>query len=408
MKIKMLIIILLLATPLVLYAQQDSMLIFLENHLSDVTLTRKGRDLMAEKIIDGNLNQCKEIEDFLVKEAAAIQYETLIWRERVELVFLMRNFSGILDSAFLCKYETLRYFAHDDYAELLRKKFISEYSHIQNAISKSDLNMKESDFLSLLLKGIMESEQKYPAYIGLSYSESLREQVDVFKRKYSENDAYYRFIELFFSPAPPNKFAKTKRVRNLEAWNFSFALLAKFQIYEKEMSKKYSPSFTWSGNFDCSFHDVVLIAGLGNGYNLLLKTDVAVDSLDDIKINVFEIDLKLGYNIINNRIVRITPNAGVSWLGFKPRKKWLNLYPDLKQEKIPLTFAPVVGINLDFKFANLYSYQLLDNKDKDFFAYIRIGYDYYFANYKEDVLKFKGGIHQITLQLGFSYNGISH
>lgn len=389
---------------------QDSLYNVIINHVTDDEIIENGIGLIIKKLDKNDFAEGKRVESYLLEHFEDTQVKKTGWKDHVLLSFLANDFYTPLN-AYQIKMDYSSTTYSNLYWKILSSKAKENAAQIKQNISESSLLKKEKEFLAILFDGTLSGYYAWHRS-GFVDEYDIAQRAEHFLLQYPQEDVLTVFVRENYSKKhyeqkkKTDKKQYTKRMYNSKRRPYRFGygvmLSADYSFYDNPLSSAFktkAPGFTLDA--DLSYHSFMLLTSLNFPNISFYPEKISQNLTEKSKISSHIIDLAFGYNVFNHGYFRIIPFGGVSWASAA--------LSDVNDEENPVfkdikySFNPVVGLIIDYKLFKRTTRGF--PKPRESFFPIRLKYSYHFLQFDKKYPELKGGIHQITLGIGFSANG---
>lgn len=360
---------------------------------SKSTLISKGRELLLDRFIEGDIKKVKEIKDYLVKTEdndyfafyPSEYWFVLYWtKDYSELVKNIQNF----DSSSIASYNTRIRPLNDMLYPKLKEKSFENETQIKKQINDSELDLETKQILILNLDWLLLETRK-----ELNAQDSINKKADNFLKT--------------FSPSKFDKFTK-KYIRYKlipRNWGMTFEFFSGYSIYTGNLSKNYTNNIPVGVAFDICYKNFELYLRDYIGFNKT-KRDFEYSLgtwAKGSRTMVFLPEASLGYVVCSNNRLKISPFAGISSMDISPPSKETEKTPELKEVSLEFTTTYIFGINFDIKFGPKHTFGY---KPKTSYGFMRIRYGYSIPRFEKKYDGMTGNMHYITIGFGGMSRGV--
>ena len=371
-----------------IYSQVDSIKTqILDYEDSKSTIISKGRKLLLDKFIDGDLKKVDEIKDYLIKtednDYFAFYPEEywfiLYWtKDYTELAENIQQF----DSAKVASYNTRIGPLNDKLYDKLKEKTFSNETTIKRQIQDAEIDSETKQVLDMMLDWLLLENRE------LIYArDSLNERADNFLETY-HSGKYEDFTRQYirFKLVPKN-------------WGIAYEFFSGFGVYNGNLSENYTNNVPIGVAFDICYKNLELYLRDYIGFNKTKKDfDYSLGTWEKgSRTIVFLPEASLGYVVHNDNRFKLSPFAGIGLMDISPPTKDIDETPELEEVKLEFSTTYVLGINFDIKFGPKH---VPDFSPKASYAFIRIRYGYSMPQFENKYDGMTGNMHYITIGFG--------
>lgn len=393
--------------------QEDSIREAIKTHITDKEIIHKARDLMRIRLETDNLAECRELQRYLEEN----YIEKAIGKDEIEaLAFLRGDFSILLNVDYLKKIEQYDRWLSDAFSEELKSSFYNKETSIKTRISMASLSQKERDFLSIVL---METYKSSYVFMRDTAAAAL---IGRFLFAYPEKDEMYDYVQekiiqksepLFSYNYNRRSYREKRRAENFEknyapqtkphGWGGGFHLGFNVNINDGTLTQYLKTGVGFFGGAEVTYKSLLLFTDLHFGDGKI-KKNLSIDEImceKDTTYRFHNIDVLLGYSVIEQSYFRIIPFWGVSFSSLdkynhQEKSKWETAWSTNKPHV-------VIGCAVDYKLGRRFPYQFSDKAMERYFP-VRLKYKYHVLAFGKENKELIGGVHQITLSIGFSFD----
>ena len=386
-----------------LFAQSDS----LEQQIANfddpkAIIIYRGRNFLLDRFLADDFEKAKEIREYLTNKIEDETHKALHPRELIYLLFWEKDYEALLkqikaiyisDSIRYYHYGIIKeYFFRDSHAlsEGLEKKTKENRLILIEQIKETALDAETSDFLILFLNYFLVDYRM--GYRDLSMSrDDLNTSADLFLATYPESE-YETFIrnQVRFKYEP-------------SMWFWGHNIFFSYGLFTKQLKTNYTNPFLLGVEVEGGYKKinflVSFLASIGT------KTKQERSYSEEIfkkksSVSLFDISSTFGYNILENRYIRVLPFVGIGGMSIEPTN--LEKYPELKPFALKMVLNYSAGASIDiklFKRTNFLMYSPVG------YAYVRIKYTYNAPQFAERYTGFSGNLHRISIGFGGLFRG---
>jgi hypothetical protein len=377
-----------------LYSQVDSIKSqILDYEDSKSTIISKGRKLLLDKFIEGDLMKVKEIKDYLIKTEddnyfafyPAEYWFVLYWtKDYSELAESIQRF----DSAKVASYNTRIRPLNDMLYNKLKEKAFNNETQIKEQIQVSDLDYETKQILNLNFDWLLLENRK-----NIYAQDSLNERADNFLKTYVQS----RFED----------FTKTYIRYKLvpKDWGMTFEFFSGYSIYTGNLSDNYTNNVPLGVAFDICYKNFELYLRDYIGFNKTKKDfNYSLGIWEKgSRTMVFLPEASLGYVAYNDNRFKLSPFAGIGSMDISPTTKDKEKTPELKEVSLEFTTTYIIGINFDIKFGPKHTPKYIP---KTSYGFMRIRYGYSIPRFEKKYDGMFGNMHYITIGFGGMARGL--
>lgn len=356
----------------------------------------KGRRLLIDKFLEGDIEKVQEIKNYLMNEVEDDYYTALYPAELWMIMYWTGEYQPLIKSVTQMDQEALAVYSRklSPSRDMLYNKLVERswenLEMLENKILASSMETVQKDFLLLHLNYMVSGEP----LMKLS-QEEVNKMADLYLEThpnspyedYIRNNIRYHFV--------PNN------------WAVGMEFFSGYMHLTGGLSEQYKNSAILGFDFDVEFKKLILY----------LRGSVGISSLKKDRefstgywekgstANIGLLEVSMGYALIENNKIKMSPFVGIGGAEVSAPQVDIDEYPELKQAKVGMSTAYTVGLNLDFKLGWDASSHLLYNvpQDKSYW-FIRVRYGYTMPQLNE--VGHNGNIHHITIGIGGLHRGM--
>ena len=352
-------------------------------------LINNGRKLLLQKFTEGDFNKVRQLKDYLVNDVQNEDYAAFSFMEYWLLLYWNQEYQELTQQLALFNSSTIGEFQRKIkpgkdllFEKVLNKSRESEIL-LETFILTSDLNSEQKDFLSMNLKYLLTNES-YP----LITQDSINILADNFLKNYPGSQ-FETFTRQFI------------RVRNIPSkWAFAVEFFSGFGKSTDGLNEVFGTHIPLGITFDICYKKFNLYLrdyiGIGKTKADIINSNITWNK--GSKYNLFLPEASLGYTLIDNKRIRLSPLAGISACFFTPTPYDIEKNPDLND--IELHFSPsyAFGLNLDLKLGPVPLNVVARNESN--YSFIRFRYTYCIPTFERRYSDISGNVHTLTVGFG--------
>lgn len=376
------------------FGQEDSIQLQIMGYDdSRSAIIAKGRSLLLDKFLAGDLNKVREVKDYLVKTEDADYFAfypaeywlILYWtNEYTELAYDIQHF----DSAVLASFNTRISPPRDKLLMKLNERSFEYEFLLKGQIKDADLDEETKQMLLMNLDNILLENRK-----DMYAQDSLNSRADEFLKRYSPG-IYDDFTK---------KYIRYKMVP--KNWGMTFEFFSGLGIFNGNLGKTYTNNIPIGVAFDICYKNFELYHRDYIGFNKT-RVDLYYSTgtwEKDSRLEVFLPEASVGYVGYNDNRLKVSPFAGIGAMSIGPSPKELEDNPDLEELELDFTTAYIVGLNLDIKFG---PYKTPAHSPKTSYGFMRIRYGLSMPRFENKYTGMTGNMHYITVGFGGMSRGV--
>lgn len=385
---KKIILLLTLLTPMLLWAQDKAIESEILNHeAGKSTLISKGRHLLLDKFIEGDLEKVKEIDAYLVNIEDE-DYFALYPAEHWLIQYWTQDYSLLKDDLRLFNKEEAKNYdgkilPNRDmlYAKLMEKSRASS-SDIISQIDNSNLSAEDKAFLILSFRNLIADLDENPLI-----QDTLNTEADAFIEAHPESqykEYTKQYVRLKYKPS---------------TWGFAFEFFSGYGIFTDDLADDYNNPIPVGVAFDICYNKFELYLrdyiGLGtSAQNLSYSTGSYSEGSN---LQTFIPEASLGFAAIDNNAFKISPFVGIGAMSITPPTNTMLEIPELEEIEREFTTTYMLGFSFDFKFGTKKSPRYMTNTN---YGFMRLRYSYNLPQFDNKYQGLDGGFHSITIGFG--------
>ena len=356
---------------------------------SQSIIISKGRTLLLEKFLAGDMAKVAELENYLSTQLSDKDYLALYPVEKWLVKYWTRDYNNLLPD--VKQFDSFRLVLRGkilpQYDNLLKKLEDKTYEHKQEiieSINQSALSAQDKDFLVMNLLTCLFSD----ATLDITQN-SLNQLADDFIQRYPGNeyiDYTRKYIRFKYEPSK---------------WGFGFEFFSGYGIFTGSLKNYYTNNIPFGVAFDVAYKDFTLYLRDYIGFN---KTKVNFTGSSemwskDSKVRVFVPEATLGYNIHNSKRLKVTPFAGISSMDIGPTEYDVKEKPRLADYELTFTTTYTLGCNFDIKLGKPKA-SIVSTGAEQSYTFLRVRYTYQIPQFSKSYYGFDGNMHTITVGIG--------
>jgi hypothetical protein len=358
-------------------------------------LISKGRKLLLDKFLEGDIDKVREVKDYLLTEVQNEDYVALYPGEQWLIMYWTGEYEQLPESILQINQEFLEKFQRRIaperdflYTKLVEKSW-DQLQMLEDKINNSALDIKSKDFLLLHLNFMVSGEP----LLKLS-----QEEVNTMANLYLEAHPKSNYEE-YIRNNIRYKFAPSK-------WGLGFEFFTGFGMFTGELSEMYNNHGVFGLAFDVEYNKFSLYLRnyIGFAKTKQDRENSGVIWSKDSPAQMFFPEASLGYAVLENDKIKLSPFAGIGAANIGPVTTDLEQRPEL--EELEVGFSPfyTIGLNLNLKLGWKVDPFLTLRQDKSYW-FIRLRYGYTMPQFN-DYPMHGGNVHQLTIGIGGMYRGM--
>lgn len=347
-------------------------------------LISKGRALLLDKFIEGDLNEVKKIKNYLKNDVENNDYVAFYPAEYWALMYWTKEYAELLNS--ITKYDSINIIEfnkkikplHDFLYMKIKNKSIDSLSILESNIQDSKLNGINKEFLTLNLKGLISGNES-----STINQDTLNLLSDNFLNKYP-NSEHEQFIR---------KYIRHKRIPS--NWGFGYEFFSGYGLFTDELKANFKDNIPIGVAFDISYKKFNLYLRDYIGFSKT-KNNISYSSgiwEKDSQVRVIIPEASIGYTVLDNKYLTFAPFAGISGTIISATEHDINIDGNLDTvEKNTISYT--AGLNFDIKLKKKI------NRHESSFWFLRVRYGYTLPQFDNKYLGYSGNMHYITIGFG--------
>ncbi len=355
-----------------------------------VALITKGRMLLAKKFTEGDYAKMREIEQYLSTNLSNSDYVVLYPMEQWLIAYWTQNYQNLITD--IKQYETIRNsysnkieLPDDHLYELLNNKTLSNRDLLIEQINAARLTNTEKEFLVIHLY-----EMLLPVNNNVNAQDTINQMAD----KYLQSEQDTTLINF------TRKYIRRKYVPS--NWGYGFEIFSGYGTFNNNLAKTFNNNVPIGVAFDISYKNFNLFLRDYIGFTKT-KTELYSNDGSMLKsqspIEVYLPEISLGYNMIDNKYVKLAPFAGISSIDIGPPTQDQNKEKELKKFNLDFTTTYSFGMNLDIKIAQANSGQQSVPMEVGYW-FLRIRYSYNKTQLYKHYPDTNGDMQYLTIGIG--------
>lgn len=378
-----------------LYGQVDSIKTqILGYEDSKSSIISKGRNLLLDKFIEGDLNKVKEIKDYLIKTEDSDYFALypdeywliLYWtKDYNELAEVIQQFDSLKNDSYRTRIRPLNEMLYSK----LNEKSLNNEIQLKKQLQDSELDAETKKVLSMNLDVLLLDNKGKTIYAR----DSINEQADIFLETYSQSK-YEDFTK---------KYIRFKLVPR--DWGFACELFSGYSVYTGNLSDNYTNNVPFGVAFDICYKNFELYLRGYIGVNKTKKDfDYSLGTWEKgSRMNVSLPEASLGYVVYNDNRFKLSPFAGIGSMEISPTTYETEKTPELKEVSLELTTTYVLGANFDIKLGKKNMPKYIPKTE---YGFVRIRYAYCMPRFDKKYDGMTGNMHYITIGFGGFSRGV--
>lgn len=390
----------------ILYAQTDSLKNEIINYKdSKVLLINKGRLLITDKFIEGNIDKATDVFEYLSNKVEDSAHFAFYPHEKQLIYYWTAKYDLILKDILNYDplYSQIQYYPNylplfDSLYSILLSKSRVQREMIRAQIDSSGLTDKKKEFLKLNFDFQISQMDRGRYYTPYScYDEINQDSLNQFADRYLSiypNTEYENFIRKYIR----YKFIASK-------WSYGFEAGYGYLALTKDLHRKFKDINCLGLGFHFSYNKFIFFLStfMGSGD---LRDSILYESTrweKDAHMDINIMGASIGYNLYKNPRVKTIPFIGISSTSIHPGANDIKKNPQYKNIDLNTTTYSI-GLNLEYQPFSGPRFHSGFSEEPEIF--VRLGYCYYLPQFDKRYQGFSGNIHNVTLSIGLNYRKI--
>ena len=381
--------------PVVLQAQEGDIEQEIKNYSeSRSQLISKGRRLLTDTFLEGNIAKVKEIKDYLLTELQNEDYVALYPGEEWLIMYWMGEYDRLQESVLYFNMDSVNKYQRRIspgpdmlYQKLLEKSY-DELVMLEDKINNSALGLPTKDFLLLHLNFMLSGDP-----LMKITQEEINAMADLYLETHPNSTyEYYVKNNIRYKLAPSK-------------WGFAFDFFTGFGMFTGELLGMYNNQGVFGISFDVEYQKFTLYLRNYIGFNKTKQDREAEGVLwqKGSESQTFLPEASIGYAVLENDKIKLSPFAGIGAASISPTTVDVEERPELEVLEVGFSPAYTVGLNLNIKLGWDVAPLLSHGDDKSYW-FIKLRYGYTMPQFNEPL--HNGNIHQFTIGFGGMYRGM--
>lgn len=355
---------------------------------SDSQIIEKGRRLLVEKLMKGDIRKAKEIKDYLINGANNQPFEMfspydywliLFWTQEYEdLLLSLKSYSAIS-----FPYHTSCRFPKDLVFDPIWEKSKDSLQLLDSNVKNSMLQEIDKDFLSMVLQHIFN----HP-YISTK-QDTLNVIADSFLTSHPKS-----FYEDYTRKYIRYKYVPSK-------WGLGVEFFSGYGLFTAELKNYYKNIVPIGIGIDIYYKKFSLYLRDYIGFSKT-KIDIPYSSgiwKKESSVTIFLPEASLGFVISDNKLLKVVPFTGIASTDISPPQHDLNQEQDMEQVELKFTTTYAIGLDIDIKLGSSRISSAKQGVRQDY-TFLRLRYAYMMPQFENKYAGMSGNIHSITIGIG--------
>lgn len=381
--------------PVLMLAQEDGVEQEIRNYQeSKSQLISKGRRLLMDKFLEGDLEKVKEVKDYLLREVENEDYVALYPGEKWMIMYWTGEYERLQESILGFNQDSIANYQRKIFPEqdLLYPKLIErsweELIMLEYNIDRSELDQQAKDFLLLHLNFMVSGEP-----LNQLSQEEVNTMADLYLKAHPGSP-----YETHIRNNIRYKFAPSK-------WGLAFEFFTGYGMFTGELSEMFNNQGVMGVSFDVEYQKFTLYL---RNYISFGKTKQDQEKNGVVwtkgsQANTFLPEASIGYAVVDNDKLKLSPFAGIGGASISPVTVDVEENPELEDLEIGFSPAYTIGVNMNLKLG--WNTSMLTFRPDKSYWFVRLRYGYTMPQFNDNPL-YNGNIHQLTIGLGGMYRGM--
>ena len=356
----------------------------------------KTRTSILENFKKRNIERVRTQRDSLRKTFETDNHLPFFPAEYWLLCFWTKDYSTIISDKFLS--DTLQYNntyvsypIFDNLGDEVRKTIREQRDEIKQQIDKSSLSTKDKEFLQIVLWYSIHKNNEAKDTLQVTLNELAKDYITKYPN--SQNDGMIKGYII----------KEYQGLKGADEILFGGGFSVPFGKMSDNLSSGYNLSIDYRRYFGSTF-----VGLTGNMYSSKLSCDsVEVQNKwmkKDEMFNVYNVGLDFGNRFYDAKRVSLSVYGGGAYNALSITHE---INKDQSEQITINTFAVRVGLAFDFKFVKQGTFASFKKySDFNHTKLFRLKYDFEIPMYSDKAPELKGGIHNITLSIGFNTRNV--
>lgn len=362
------------------------------NSKSDIIL--KGRRMLLDKFVEGDIDQVKVIKDYLCNEVEDNDYLAFYPVEYWLILYWTQEYETL--ATHILNFET-------DGMSTFKKQIKPMSMGVYEKILDKTRASKELLELEVLNSSVSEENKAFlKMHLNYIIADEDYEEIDQDMLNAMAND----FLKRFPLSTYGNYTRKNIRYQmSVSDWGYGVEFFSGYGVLTSTLGEAYGNNIPFGVAFDVEYKKFTLYLRDYIGFSKS-KKDIYYDLGIWEKgqaVNVFVPEISAGYSVLNNNLCKVSPFMGISSTEIGPAVAETDKNPDLSEAALTFTTTYTLGMNVDFKLHKTYSNSyFLSNYKEVGYWYLRLRYSYHMPQFYRHYPDMTGNMHNITIGIGGS------
>ena len=349
----------------------------------------KGRALLLEKFLSGDLAKMAEIESYLTNKLSNGDYLSLYPIERWLVKYWTKDYDRLIQD--IGQYDsvstkTLRKVIppYDNLLIKLSERSYAQKQAIVDSINHSALPLSDKEFLKMHLYSCLATDETLQIT-----QDTLNNLSDNFIQKYPNNkliDYTRKYIRYKLKPSK---------------WGFGFEFFSGYGIFTGSLKDHYTNNIPFGVAFDVAYKGFTLYLRDYIGFNRTKHDFTGSSEVWPKKSNVrvYLPEASLGYTVRDSKRMKLSPFVGISSMDIGPTEYDLEEKRSLEDYELTFTTTYTLGFNVDIKLGKSKA-GIVTRGPEQGYLFLRLRYAYNFPQFSKSYNGFDGNMHCVTVGFG--------
>ena len=389
-----LLILLLFLRPVSSFCQRDSIKKEILNHNDEKAVTiLKGRSLLIEKFLIGDLMKVKEIKDYLISDIEDRNYAVFYPEEYWLILYWTQEYRELIESI-----------SHDNYLQI--NSFASKIKPQDNQLFNTILNQSDSEesrmhlFRSINNSNLPDIDKEFLA-INLDFLLSIN------KDESTKQELFNESADKFLTKYPDSKFDNYIRIyiRNKLVpvkWGFGAETFIGNGWFTYDPENLFKDNFSFGIDLDFKYTRLQMSLRALYGFSKT-NQDIPYSKgtwAKDSQAEIGQIETSLGYILTENEDIKITSFIGMAGTSILPGAYDIKQNADLKQAGFNFLPSCSFGLNYDIKLGEFKKRFFNWSGPEKNYLFLRIKYSCNLILLNKNYSDFHEVMHFITIGMG--------
>lgn len=349
----------------------------------------KGRRMLLDKFLEGDIEKVREIKDYLLTEVQNEDYVALYPGEQWMIMYWTGEYEQLPETILQINEEFLEKFRRRIaperdllYTKLVEKSW-DQLPMLEEQINISALDTNSKDFLLLHLNFMVSGEP----LMKLS-QEEINTMANLYLEAYPKSNYEDYIRNNIRYQVVPSK------------WRFGFEFFSGLGIFTGELSEMYNNHGVFGVAFDVEYNKFILYLRnyIGFAKTKQDRENAGVLWSKNSPAMMYFPEASLGYTVLENDKLKLSPFAGIGAANISSITTDLEQRPELEELEVGFSPSYTLGLNLNIKLGWKADPLLSMMQDKSYW-YVRLRYGYTMPQFN-DYPMHSGNVHQLTIGIG--------